>query len=223
MLSTEISNLIDTLQSQLHSSPSRLPTIETASSRSILTPRRLSSRIRELDLGLGGGLPRGSLVEWGAPMGRGGRELLIPWIREVTQPSHSLDTPAWVLWAYATPRLTPYAPAWAARGIALERLRFAQTAAPLTDLHPVFMEPLFRMIILDVSHTFTPDEYAFITRQARLHDQVIIVMRDHFLSPDTGNIWARIRLNTWLLNHADTYRIEILKGSSVRHLDLALT
>ena len=199
-----------------------VPALIHASSHEVNAPSRLISGIQALDVCLGGGLPIGAVVEWGAPMGQGGRELLMPWIREITNPRDGASPPSWALWVYATPRLIPFAPAWAARGVTLERLRFAQTTSPLKDLQPVFMEPLFRMIVLDVSQSFSSEEYAFLTRQARLHNQTIVVIRDRLLSPEVGNVWARIRLNTRQLAEPSHYRVEILKGSSVRYRDITL-
>ncbi len=223
MESKEKSNKFDFLKDSPHLHQSVVPALIHASSHAPdFPPRRLVCGIQALDVCLGGGLPVGALVEWGAPMGQGGRELLIPWIREVTNPRNTSSSPSWTLWVYATPRLIPFAPAWAARGVALERLRFAQTASPIKDLQPVFMEPLFRLIVLDVSQTFSPEEYAFLTRQARLHDQTIVVVQDRLLSPETGNVWARIRLNTRILKNSPHYRLEILKGSSIRHRDFTL-
>lgn len=198
------------------------PALVHGSSHETSIPWRLSCGIQDLDVCLGGGLPVGTLIEWGAPMGQGGRELLMPWIREVTNPRSSSLQPSWALWVYDTPRLIPFAPAWAARGVDLERLRFAQTDSPLKDLQPVFMEPLFRIIVLDISQKFSSEEYAFLSRQARLHHQTIVVMQDRLLSPETGNVWARIRLNSRQLAEPHHYRLEILKGSSIRHRDITL-
>lgn len=199
-----------------------IPALTHAASHQGSSARKLSCGIQALEECLGGGLPVGALIEWGAPMGQGGRELLMPWIREVTNPVNTSSSPSWALWVYTLPRLIPFAPAWAARGVALERLRFAQTTSPLRDLQPVFMEPLFRMIVLDVSQTFSPDEYAFLTRQARHHDQTIVVVQDRLLSPETGNVWARLRVNTRHLAKPHHYQLEILKGSSIRHKAIAL-
>ena len=222
MSSLEIPSSIRALTSHIRQNGAHLPAVETAATHSMQRTLRLASGVRELDESLSGGLPFGSLIEWGTPVGQGGRELLIPWLREATYANTQLSSPAWVLWAYATQRLVPYPPAWSARGIALERLRFAQTNNPILDLHPVFLEPLFRIIILDVPRSFSPEEYAFMTRQARLHNQIIILVREKLLKPDEGNIWARIRLNTWFVPESGTHHIEILKGSSTRRLNVTL-
>lgn len=172
----------------------------------------LPSGIGFLDRFLGGGLPVGALTEWAMPLGGGGREILLPWIARMKH----LVQPQWVLWIHSHSCLEIYPPAWAARGVALDELRFARTHAPLKDLRPIFLEPLFKLIIIDSPENFSDDDCAFVARQARRLDQVVVLLRQEMLGlrkgdryvfdrlprgkkrrQDAGNIWARLRLNLW--------------------------
>ena len=174
----------------------------------------LPSGIELLDRFLEGGLPVGALTEWGMPFGFGGREILIPWIRHMTRAAQ----PQWALWVHRNPQLEIYPPAWAARGVALEKIRFARTSAPLKDLRPVFLEPLFKLIIIDNPESFSGEDYSFIARQARRLRQVVVVLRqDHLGDQQRGerflrsgtrsgkrgkwrqdeHIWSPLRLNLW--------------------------
>lgn len=174
---------------------------------------RLGSGIRLLDDFFAGGLPLGSIVEWGAPFGQGGRELLVRYLASVTK-EH------WILWVHARACLTVYPPAWMARGLSLERLRFAVTAEPLEDLRAVFLEPFFRVIVLDAPPMFSKDDCAFVARRARVQRQLIILVRDHQLNASRGNVWARLRVNCWFEPGPSQYRLRVLRGLSPRQLSL---
>src|SRR5690606_35424048 len=118
-----------------------------------------SSNFKELDEFLEGGLPVGRVSEWGMPLGQGGRSLLISWLARLK------DQPL-ILWCSSHKQMQVYPPAWVSRGVALERVRFAVSAKPLAELRPVFMEPLFPIIILDCPRGFTEDDCAFLARRA---------------------------------------------------------
>lgn len=195
------------------------------------TEQRLGSGHPDIDRFLGGGLPVGALTEWGAPLGQGGRDLVLLWLAKACSPSGRTALPAawghtapWILWAHSWPHLSIYPPAWQARGVRLEQLRCVCTPAPVTDLRPVFLEPVFRLIILDAPQRFSAEDCAFVARQARLNDQVVIVLRDSLLGvpPPTrggageqgggGGIWARLRLNTSYDHGSQCYRLQAVRG-----------
>lgn len=189
--------------------------------------RRLPSGIQALDQFLDGGLPVGAVTEWGAPLGRGGREVLLAWLTQLGKPSvagGSEEAPAWALWAYSRAHLAIYPPAWQARGVPLARVRFAAVAAPLAELRPIFLEPLFRFIVIDGPRSFSDEDCAFVARQARLNDLIVIVARDGFLGPEApmsrSNVWARLRLNCWFDDLSRQYRLQVVRGMSPRQLVL---
>jgi hypothetical protein len=184
--------------------------------------RRLGSGIGRLDDFLEGGLPLGSVSEWGAPLGHGGRDSLLAWLARATQ-GQAVELgngPAWVLWAHARRNLVVYPPAWMARGVRLERMRFACTPAPLADLRPVFLEPFFRLLILDAPRQFSEEDCAFVARQARAQGQTVVVVRDTLLGSHQGNVWARLRLNAWYDDETRQHRLQVVRGLSPRQLAL---
>lgn len=197
---------------------------------------KMASGIRVLDDFLEGGLPRGAVTEWGSPLGRGGRDVLLAWLARATSgscgknghpaPLEADADPAWALWVYGRSQLMAYPPAWLARGVALERLRFASSPAPLSELRPVFLEPFFRMIVLDAPRTFSDEDCAFVARQARAHGQVVVLIRDGFLgdgggNASRGNVWAKLRVNCWYDPAAEQYRLRVIRGLSPRQVALS--
>ena len=184
--------------------------------------RRLASGIARLDAFLEGGLPVGAVCEWGAPLGHGGRDVLLAWLARATHgDARELgETPVWALWAHARAHLMVYPPAWVARGVRLDRVRFAATTAPLAELRPVFLEPFFRIVVLDAPRQFSEEDCAFVARQARAHGLVVVVVRDVRLDAEQGNVWARLRLNGWYDGEARQYRLQVVRGLSPRQLAL---
>jgi hypothetical protein len=126
--------------------------------------------------------------------------------------------PDWLLWVYGKPELTIYPPAWQARGVPLERMRFACSQKPIEDLRPVFLEPLFKVIVLDTPKSFTDDDCAFVARQARQNHQLVIVIRDFFLGVRSSNVWSRIRLNCWFDSGTQKYNLRVVRGLPPRHI-----
>jgi len=181
--------------------------------------RVLPSGIALLDEFLGGGLPLGAVTEWGVPLGKSGREVVLTWLARATQGGAG-ESPTWALWVYARAQLIVYPPGWAARGVELERMRFVCTGAPLADLKPVFLEPLFKIVVLDAPRQFTDDDCAFVARQARANGQAVLVLRDTFLKSGQGNVWARLRVNCWRDDEARQFRLNIVRGLSPRQLAL---
>ena len=192
---------------------------------------RLSSGIAALDEFLGGGLSWGSVCEWGIPFGSGGREVLVSFLATISSTSTltsnqgRVDQTAaplpWTLWVQGRSGLTVYPPAWHARGVDLERIRFTTSAKPVSDLKPVFMDPLFKIIILDAPRSLSDDDCAFLARQARAHGQLIIILRDFFLGERRGNVWARLRINCWCpdpIHRPESLCLRVVRGLSQRQM-----
>ncbi len=144
----------------------------------------------------------GQLWELGMPWGKGGRVALLRLLARAT------GRRQWCLWVYDREDLSIYPPAWAAAGVDLSYVRIAPCRSPqqgsnrrprsgvIEDLKAMFMSDFFKIIVID-SH-LTLQDYAFLARRARLQGQMILVLRNHFLSPQLGNIWAKVRLNCWM-------------------------
>jgi hypothetical protein len=198
--------------------------VQPASTRS--EKSRIVSRISELDSFLEGGLPVGTVCEWGVPLGRGGRELLLAWLTAKSQEYSHYHTgddekkPHWSLWIHSFSDLDVYPPAWGAKGVSLKYLRFACSTRPLADLKPVFMDSLFKVIVIDSPQSFSDEDCSFLARQARLNGFVILLLRNFFLSPKRGNVWAKLRLNSYYSNDKQSYQVEMVRGLSPRKLSL---
>ncbi len=196
--------------------------VQPASSH--LEKSKIVSQIRQLDSFLDGGLPIGAVSEWGVPLGRGGRELLLTWLASRVQENHTnaqgYEAPHWSLWVHSRTKLDVYPPAWLARGVSLKYTRFACSSRPLSDLKPVFLDPLFKVIIIDSPSSFSEEDCAFMARQARLNGQLILLLRDFFLSPKRGNVWAKLRLNSYFCERTQSYKLEMVRGLSQRKLSI---
>mgnify|MGYP001546475284 CR=1 FL=1 len=189
------------------------------------TPK-IPSGIVEVDRFFEGGLPQGALCEAGAPIGRGGREVVLRFLAELTTRGISNEigqkTPGWALWVHGHRDVAVYPPAWQSRGVNLERIRFASTAKPLEDLRPAFMEPFFKMIVIDSPERFSDEDCAFVARMARLHKQSILLLRHFFLSPGRGNVWAKIRFNSSFEFSTKQYHLQVVRGLSPRQTKFSL-
>lgn len=174
--------------------------------------RCLASSIRALDQFLDGGLRFGSLTEWGSPLGRGGREVILQYLQCA---EHHKD---WCLWVCGQQDVRVYPPAWSARGVELSKIRFTYSDHPVRDLKPVFLDPFFRVIVLDVTRSLSLDDCAFLAQRARANRQAIIIVRDYFLSEKRGNVWAQLRLNCWQQEDGKRYHIRVVRGLSPRQL-----
>ncbi len=165
--------------------------IRVATGMALAQSEKLSSNIVDLDDLFQGGMPLGAICEWGCPPGLGGRQLLLSFLAQATHASRKW----WCLWVNGHDQLSVYPPAWQAQGVDLRHLRFADSREPVADLRPVFLDGLFRVVVLDAPQRLSKDDCAFLAQQAREQKQLIIIVRNHFLSPQFGNVWARYRLN----------------------------
>ncbi len=172
----------------------------------------LSSGQTVLDDFLEGGLRWGELSEWGLPWAQTQRELIF---RFLVSAQHS---PSWILWVYGRQDISINPLAWQAHGLNLSRLRFVQAQRPVQELKPLFLSSLFRIIVLDGVQQLAEDDYGFLARQARRHQQVVMILHPHQLSLGSGNVWARMRINCWFDSEKQSICAEILKGRRPKQL-----
>lgn len=171
---------------------------------------RLLSKISALDEALGGGLPVGGLTEWGMPMGREARPLLLAFLRALTHKA----TNSLVLWVDNHKDLRVFPPAFYAHGIKPECLVFTTSKAALKELRPALLRPLFKVIVLDTTEKFTIKDCLFLSRCARQNHQSIVLLRNFFLSNRHGNIAACLRINAWRNSHSNYWTLQVIKGPS---------
>lgn len=179
---------------------------------------RLSSCVDRVDDFLEGGLPFGSITEFGVPMGKEGRLLPLKFVVNATRGVRT--APMWTLWISSHETLRVFPPAWFARGVAPDRILFARSESPLRDLKRAIGNPVFKFIVLDSPRKFTREDCFFVNRQARLNHQLVILLRDFFLSNRQGNIWAGVRLNCWKRYPSESFVIRVIRGLSNRELVL---
>jgi len=171
---------------------------------------KMPTGIEVIDQHLEGGLSIGTMSEWGVPPGRNGRRVIMTILGHNIGRDPS-DTRL-ILWAYAEKNARVYPPAWQANGINLKTIYFTRSENPVRELKPVFMDPLFKVVVLDAPTRFTKDDMAFISTKARQNNQFVFLLRNYFLSPKRGNIWAKLRLNCWLDLVTNQYRLKIVRG-----------
>jgi hypothetical protein len=174
----------------------------------------LPSRLPLLDSFLGGGLGWGELSEWGLPWGCGLRDLILPFLVS----AQGEEPPAWILWVYGQKDICVNPLAWHARGVQLERLRFACSTRPLIELKPLFLSGFFRLIVLDGVPRLMDEDYAFLARQARRLQQHILVLHPYTLTRERGNVWARLRINCARDFTQQHVVLTLLKGHQQRQL-----
>ena len=182
---------------------------------------KLPSGCQELDLFLEGGLAPGSVNEWGVPFGLGGRGVILDYLASATQGTRGRDgdrAPVWCLWVYSRPSMTVYPPAWCAQGVVLPRVRFAYAPRPVAQLRPIFLESFFKVIVLDAPRFFSEEDCAFVSRQARLNQQTVIILRDHLLTSTQSSIWTKLRVNCWRDLASERHYVRVLRGLSPRQL-----
>ena len=159
---------------------------------------------------LGGGWPRGGVVELGLPFGMDAREFLVTSLASMQRQS---------LWIYPSRYLgesvSIYPPAWAARGISLAKNRFVKTDMPIVHLKSIFMSSVFDVIVCDGVSSFEEGDWAFVAQQARRHRYVLIALNHRRLHSRKGNIWAGVRANlTSIPSQGRVYRVEAVRGLS---------
>lgn len=171
----------------------------------------LKSLIPALDTLLEGGIQPGCIVEWGLPPGRNGRRIPVLFLRG--------EIPS-AVWIHSNADVAVYAPAWASCGIVLSRLFFIQSDQPFKQLRPLFLEDTFKIIIIDAPKRCSKGDLAFVSAQARLNQQIIFLIRNHFLSVGRGNAFAQIRINCAQQKNG-YYSVSLIKGRHVGKIRLS--
>ncbi len=186
---------------------------------------KLSSHIPELDQIFDGGIGFGQLVEWGMPLRSGGRQVILRFLKSATKgwnqgESASYLDPQLCLWVSSAASLsTPYPPYWQAQGVDLRRVYFASATKPVEQLRPFFFDPLFRLIILDDPQILSKDDVTFLAQRARANGQIIMLLRNFYLSNRYGNIWAKLRINCWQAPEFPySFHVAILRGATLPYL-----
>ncbi|MBU2643917.1 hypothetical protein KKI24_04360 [bacterium] len=180
---------------------------------------RLASCVDRVDEFLEGGLPFGSITEFGMPLGKEGRILALKFVVNATRGIRT--KPLWTLWISSHETFRVFPPAWFARGVSPAWIVFAQSDRPLRDLKLAISNPIFKLIILDSPRKFTREECFFVSRQARQNRQLVMLLRDFFLSNRQGNIWASLRMNCWKRYPSGTLMIRVIRGLSRRELSIS--
>ena len=144
----------------------------------------------------------GDLIEWGIPPGLNGRLIPVQFFK------HCIPASVWI---YHHHGLGIFASSWISHGIDLQRLFFIRSAKPVKELRPLFLEDTFKRIVIDSPKHFSTGDLAFVSQQARKHQQVVFLIRHYFLSQKQGNPHASIRINTWQ-NGRDGFSLQVIKG-----------
>jgi hypothetical protein len=144
----------------------------------------------------------GDLIEWGIPPGLNGRLIPVQFLK------HGLPASIWI---YHHHGLGVFASSWISHGIDLQRLFFIRSAKPVRELRPLFLEDTFKRIIIDSPKNFSNGDLAFVSQQARKHQQVVFLIRHYFLSQKQGNPYASLRINTWQ-SGSDEFSLHVIKG-----------
>jgi hypothetical protein len=199
-------------------------------SDSSLQVERLYSGVGELDRQLQGGLPYGSIVEWGCPLGKGGRNWVLRFLKNA-----QIQNNQWVLWVSpkddanpkkpslrslhqsnlckaSTNNLSIYPPAWHAQGVDLKRIRFAKSNAVMRDFRPVWSDDFFQVIVLDRPIGLRKEDFAALHQSARRNKSLIFVLRDYYLSNRYGNVWAKTRLQIYQDHLRQTAKAHFIRG-----------
>lgn len=178
--------------------------------------RKLASGVPEIDAFLAGGLPVGKVTEFGMPLGREGRTVLLQFLIRATRGAGS--PPLWCLWVSSHQNLEVYPPAWYARGVAPGRIVFADSQAPTKDLKRAIVSPFFGLIVLDAPKEFAKNDCLFVNVQARRNRQAILLVRDFFLSNSKGNVWSALRINCSKRHARNQFVLRAIRGLSDREL-----
>jgi hypothetical protein len=181
-------------------------------------PLKLASSIREIDDFLDGGLPFNGITEFGMPLGKEGRVLLLKFLVNATRGIGM--KPLWVLWVSSHSDFSVFPPAWFVKGVSPSRMVFTRSTAPAEDLKRAIINPLFKLIILDSPQRFSRDDCSFVNTQARSNGQLIILLRNFFLSNKRGNVWARLRLNCWKRQATGDFVLKTIRGLPHRQLHI---
>ena len=214
-----MSTINDKTQSIVSELSARYAELNLVTGEACAQTEKLASCVERVDDFLEGGLPFGGISEFGMPLGKEGRALALKFVANATRGIRG--KPMWTLWisSYETFRIFP--PAWFARGVSPTRILFAQSGRPLRDLKRAISNPIFKLIILDSPRKFTREDCFFVNRQARQNRQLVMLLRDFFLSNRQGNIWANLRMNCWKRHASGEFMLRVIRGLSQRELSIS--
>ncbi|MBT4527432.1 MAG: hypothetical protein HOC24_12840 [Deltaproteobacteria bacterium] len=208
-MNTSIRQTYQNLQQLRSEIGNKFPGVCLESGAQYRQQNKLTFEIPLLDDFLKGGLPFGKVTELGMPLGKEGRSLLVTLLaHHQTQ----AQKPFRVLWISCFPGISIYPPAWFIRGVSEKDTIFTYSEKPIVELKRAIIHSFFNMIILDAPRGFTRDDSLFLSTQAKKNKQVIILVRDFFLSNLKGNIWAQLRLNCWRRPHKHEFVIRVVRG-----------
>jgi hypothetical protein len=131
-----------------------------------------------------------------------------------------LTKPIWTLWVSSHDDFTVFPPAWFAKGVSPSRIVFTHSEAPAQDLKRAIINPLFKLIVLDSPRRFSKDDCFFVNTQARFNQQVIVLLRNFFLSNKQGNVWAKLRLNCWKQQSSGRFILKTVRGLPQRQISI---
>ena len=152
---------------------------------------------------------QGGIIEWGLPLGRNGRPLLLAFFRELEDP---------LAWVYGHKDLNLQPSAWSGQGVDLDRFFYIQSSRPIVELRPLFLERVFSLIVLDNVEGLGRSDFSFMASQARKHGFLIFVLRNFFLSQKKGNPFAKARFNIDYKISQRHYQLDIIKGFEEQRL-----
>ena len=155
----------------------------------------------------------GSAIRYSALTARGGRELVAAYVASATQGS-TVAAPWRCLWVQGgRAELDIHPPALRARGVDLGRFFLTTSPEPVRQLKPIFLDPVFKLIVIDAPEKLSDGDLVFIAQKARAHRQIILLLRPHFLTDGRGNVWAKVRVNAWQQEASPgTFRLESIRG-----------
>lgn len=152
----------------------------------------------------------GDLVEWGIPPGMNGRLIPLQLLKQQIPLS---------VWIYHHHGLGVFASSWISHGVDLQRLFFICSANPVKELRPIFLEDIFKRIIIDAPLKFSTGDMAFVSQQARKQGQIVFLIRHYFLSAKRGNPHASLRINTWQSGKR-SFSLQFIKGPNSGRISL---
>lgn len=153
----------------------------------------------------------GDVIEWGIPPGLNGRLIPLQFLKKTIPVS---------IWIYHHHGLGIFASSWISHGVDLQRLFFICSEQPVKELRPLFLEDTFKRIIIDAPKKFSTGDLAFVSQQARKHQQVVFLIRHYFLSQKRGNPYASLRINSWQ-NDNNGFSLQVIKGHKTGRINIA--
>lgn len=175
-------------------------------------PSCLNSKSQGLNSFFNGGLPFGCVTELGLPIGKEGRFILCQFLAQGTKQNHM------TLWINGHQNYQIYPPSLFSHGIKADRIFFAKSLKPMTEMKQAFLSSLFKIIVIDNPGKIRRQDYRFLQYQAHKHRQIIVIIQNYFLSNKLGNIWATLRVNIQRIQTSQKFRLQAIRGLSRKQL-----